>query len=118
MCKIDTSFKLCSCSGHIDRTKPHWVLERMNINMKDVERVLIGHFPFEHFINEDKILEEMNARNVFDFDYKPKQKDTLSLYFEEDFFHLIYTNGKWREFFMYPGLREAQKDLKQEGVIG
>ena len=118
MCKIDTSFKLCTCSGHIDRTKPHWVLERMNINMKDVDRVLIGHFPFEHFINEDKILEEMNARNVFDFEYKPKQKDTLSLYFEEDFFHLIYTNGKWREFFMYPGLRETQKDLKQEGVIG
>ena len=90
----------------------------MNINIKDVERVLIGHFPFEHFFNEEQILEEMNSRNVFDFQYRPKQKDTLSLYFEEDFFHLIYTNGKWREFSEYPGLVEAQKDLKHEGVIG
>lgn len=117
MCKFDKSFKLCSCSDQIDRNKPHWVLERMNININDMDMIHIGHFPFEYLVKLDNVIDELNNKNSFDFKYHPKQKDTLSLYFESDYFHLIFTNGKWREFSEYVGLRDNQKDFRQEGEI-
>ena len=118
MCEFGTSFKLCSCSGQIDRTKPHWVLERVTINLKDVKRVIIGMFPPNYHFSIQFVLSQLNSNNPFDFDYQPKQKDTLSLYFESDVFNLIYTNGKWRDFYhMYVGLDEDEKLFKQEGEI-
>lgn len=117
MCLFGDSLKLCTCSGQIDRNNPHWVLEKMNINKNEVDLVFIGHFPFEYFLKFDKIIDDLNYNNPFDFEYQPNQKDTLSLYFETDTFHFIYTNGKWREFSEYVGLRENQKQFKQQGII-
>tara|TARA_B110000259_G_C13940728_1_gene372658 strand:+ start:910 stop:1092 length:183 start_codon:yes stop_codon:yes gene_type:complete len=51
-------------------------------------------------------------RLLFEGIKKPRQKDMLSLNFDDVAFTLIYTNGKWREFDDdYPGLEENQKDL-------
>lgn len=117
MCEFSKSFKLCSCSNEIDRNKPHWVLERMTINLKDVERVDIGMFPFDYDFNIEFILSQLNSKNTFDFEYIPKQKDTLTLHFESDVFNLIYTNGKWRDFYNYVGLDEDEKVFIREGEI-
>lgn len=118
MCEFNKSFKLCSCSGQIDRTKPHWVLERLNSNLKDLELVNIGRFPPEYFFKIELILLELNHNNPFDFDYQPKQKDVLTLSFEDGNYSLIYTQGKWRDFYdMYVGLEEDEKLFKQDGEI-
>ena len=36
MCEIG-EFKLCTCSGEIDESKPHWILERLSVNKNEIE---------------------------------------------------------------------------------
>lgn len=117
MCDLIKHFKLCTCSEKIDKNKPHWVLERVTSNLKDMLLPIIGMFPLNYDFNIDFILNELNNNNPFDFKYHPKQKDTLTLNFDSESFHVIYTNGKWRDFFDYVGLEESDKELKSEGII-
>ena len=49
MCEFGDKFKLCACSDGVDKSKPYWVLERLNSNLKDLELVNIGRFPPEYF---------------------------------------------------------------------
>ena len=69
-----------------------------------MEIVHIGMFPPDYHWNMMDILDSLNGSNPFDFDYKPKQRDTLTLELIKDTFHLIYTNGKWRDFYEYISL--------------
>jgi len=108
---------LCTCSDGIDKSKPHWVLERMNSNLKDMEMVHIGMFPPEYHFKIEFILTEMNKNNPFDFEYQPKQKDVLTLNFEKGDYSLIYTNGQWRDFYEYFILSEEDLKFKNEGRI-
>lgn len=117
MCEFGDKFKLCTCSDGIDKSKPHWVLERMNSNLKDMEMVHIGMFPPEYHFKIEFILSELNKNNPFDFEYHPKQKDVLTLNFENDDYSLIYTNGEWRDFYEYFVLSEEDLNFKNEGRI-
>ena len=117
MCKIG-EFKLCTCSGEIDESKPHWILERLCVNKNEIEQVIIGMYRHEYMINLGFVIDKLNTGNPFDFEYKPRQKDMLSLNFDDVAFTLIYTNGKWREFDDdYPGIYENQKEFKSNGKI-
>ena len=117
MCEIG-EFKLCTCSGEIDESKPHWILERLSVNKNEIEQVTIGMYRHEYMINLGFVIDKLNTGNPFDFEYKPRQKDMLSLNFDDVAFTLIYTNGKWREFDDdYPGLEENQKDFIDSGEI-
>jgi hypothetical protein len=40
-----------------------------------------------------------------------QQKDTLKLNFDSESFHVIYTNGEWRDY-DYVGLEDSAKELK------
>ena len=63
------------------------------------------------------IINKLN-RQSFYFEYNPKQKDILTLNFDDVAFTLIYTNGKWREFDdEYCGLEENQKQFNSRGKI-
>lgn len=117
MCEFGDKFNLCTCSDGIDKSKPHWILERMNSNLKDMELVDIGMFPPEYHFKIEFILSELNKNNPFDFEYQPKQKDVLTLNFDNDDYSLIYTNGEWRDFYEYFVLSEEDLKFKNEGRI-
>jgi len=117
MCEIG-EFKLCTCSGEIDKSKPHWILERLSVNKNEIEQVIIGMYSYQYMMNIYFVIDKLNNGNPFVFEYKPKQKDILSLIFDDVAFTLIFTNGKWREFDdHYPGIRENQKEFKNNGKI-
>ena len=117
MCKIG-EFKLCTCSDKIDKSKPHWILEKLSVNKDEIYDVIIGLYTEEYVMNIDFIINKLNHGNPFDFEYNPKQKDILTLNFDEVAFTLIYTNGKWREFDdEYCGLEENQKQFNSYGKI-
>ena len=117
MCEIG-EFKLCTCSGEIDESKPHWILEKLFINKNEVNQVTIGMCRHEYIFNVDFVLDKLNTSNPFDFEYKPSQKDILTINFENVGFTFIYTNKKWRIFDdEYPGLEDGQKKLIDLGKI-
>ena len=117
MCKIG-EFKLCTCSDKIDRSKPHWILERLCVNKNEIEQVTIGMYTYQYMMNIDFIVDKLNHGKPFDFEYNPRQKDVLTLNFDDVAFTLIYTNGKWREFDdEYCGLEENQKQFNSHGKI-
>ena len=87
MCDLNGRFKLCTCSSEIDRSKPHWVLYR-NVVKEGMPSMVVGMPIFTinliGVIQERKLLRRMNTRNVFDFDYNPKESDKLFIYFDKD----------------------------------
>lgn len=117
MCSPNDVFKLCTCSGHIDENEPHWVLERLKINKKDVRLMIIGMFPIDYDVNIDYVLDQLNNHNPFDFDYSPRNKDILSLYFENETFHLFYYNKRWTDFYDYIGVEDDEKEEIIKGLL-
>ena len=117
MCNIIDGFKLCTCSDKVDKSKPHWVLERL-IKKEDKiqDEVLIGILSPYYTENIKTILNELNNGNPFDFDYNPKDNDMLELNFDEDTFSLIYKKDKWEELpYELESLEENEKELLPEG---
>ena len=117
MCSTGDGFKLCTCSDDIDKEKPHWVLERLKINKKDTYVISIGTFSPDYLESIKYILEQLNNHNPFDFDYKPGNRDLLTLNFGEGSFHLIYDNNEWTDFDEYEGFKENQKEEIQKGLL-
>lgn len=117
MCEIG-EFKLCTCSGEINKNKPHWILEKLSVNKNEINQVTIGIYSDEYEMNIDFVMDKLNNGNPFDFEYKPGQKDMLTLNFDDVAFTLIYTNGRWSEFDdEYCGLEKDQKQFKSNGRI-
>ena len=42
MCDLNGPFRLCTCSGDIDYSKPHWILRMNNIN--EGEDMMVDHW--------------------------------------------------------------------------
>ena len=82
MCKID-EFKLCTCNWEIDESKPHWILERLCVNKNEIEQVTIGMYTYQYMMNIGFVIDKLNNENPFDFEYKPRQKDVLTLNFDD-----------------------------------
>ena len=119
MCNTIDGFKLCTCSDKVDKSKPHWILERL-IKKEDKIRgdVLIGILSAYYANNIKKILNELNNGKPFDFDYNPKDNDMLELNFDEDTFSLIYKKDKWQELpYELESLDENEKELLLEGNL-
>ena len=117
MCSPNDGFKLCTCSGDINENEPHWVLERLKINRKDVSLMIIGMFPIDYDVNIDYVLDQLNNHNPFDFDYTPRNKDILTLYFENESFHLFYYNKRWTDFYDYIGVEDGEKEEINKGLL-
>ncbi|WPO83795.1 hypothetical protein SD427_05550 [Chryseobacterium sp. JJR-5R] len=58
---------------------------------------------FNNGISIENIIAKLTAENVFDFEYAPKEKDTLHISFNAKnrekykYFSLIYINKTWKE---------------------
>ena len=117
MCSTSDGFKLCTCSDEIDENKPHWVLERLKINKKGSKFMVIGTFDVNYLENLEYVLEQLNNHNPFDFDYEPRNRDLLTLKFEEGEFNLFYYNKRWTDFDEYAELEENQKEEIRKGLL-
>jgi NDP-sugar pyrophosphorylase family protein len=117
MCSTSDGFKLCTCSGDIDEDKPHWVLERLKTKKNGSKFMVIGTFDVNYLENLEYVLEQLNNHNPFDFEYKPINRDLLTLKFEDGEFNLFYYNKRWTDFDEYEDLEENQKEEVQKGLL-
>jgi NDP-sugar pyrophosphorylase family protein len=117
MCSASDGFKLCTCSGDIDEDKPHWVLERLKTKKNGSKFMVIGTFDVNYLENLEYVLEQLNNHNPFDFEYKPINRDLLTLKFEDGEFNLFYYNKRWTDFDEYEDLEENQKEEVQKGLL-
>ena len=103
MCEVFQEYKLCTCSDKIDKSKPYWVLNK-GIPKKD-ERgfsilgiLIYSEEEILREITEDRLLLDLNSKNIFDFDYRPTENDILKLFDGKLNYHFIYSNNEWRIF--------------------
>ena len=79
--------------------------------------MVIGTFDVNYLENLEYVLEQLNNHNPFDFDYKPRNRDLLTLKFEEGEFNLFYYNKRWTDFDEYAELEENQKEEIRKGFL-
>lgn len=102
MCLENGEFKLCTCGGSIDRSKPHWVL-RKNVLPDNHKVMKMGESYLIYYKRSDMsfqelVLEQLNREDVFDFDYNPRPGDLLELYFpKEPFMVFKFRGGSWKK---------------------
>ena len=99
MCDLNGKFILCSCSEDVDISEPHWKLYRNSMDNGVNRQIIIGMmYPpnLIDIIERRKLLRRLNTRNVFDFDYQPKENDVLELFPSEyEDYKLTFMKGKW-----------------------
>ena len=117
MCSTSEGFKLCTCSDEIDENKPHWILERLKTKKNGSKFMVIGTFDVNYLKNLEYVLEQLNNHNPFDFDYKPRNRDLLTLKFKDGEFNLFYYNKRWTDFDEYEDLEENQKEEIRKGLL-
>ncbi|WP_196889352.1 hypothetical protein [Aureivirga sp. CE67] len=103
MCKISEHLKFCTCNEKINLKENYWELKRR------AKGFILGqliHYPDDFDINKKtilKITDNLNSKNLFDFDYKPEEEDKLKLSFnkgeKESIIHFLFKNGKWERFY-------------------
>ena len=86
MCKVEDGFKFCTCLDEKGiETEPDalvWTLGRINPQLP--HRGLRGRCMPNRLTKDDKelstqILEAINSRNCFDFEYSPQKNDNLHI---------------------------------------
>lgn len=124
MCEISNKFILCTCLkddapsiGTAKKRLKHflkqsissskqeftWTLYRY-IGYKETEILGSLRMPNEtlgNLLSNDYVLENINNRHCFDFDYEPNEGDNLQIEQHEhaefqDFLSFIFRNGEWQ----------------------
>ncbi len=49
-------------------------------------------------ITEERLLVDLNSKNIFDFDYRPSGNDILKLFDGKFNYYFIHSNNEWRIF--------------------
>ncbi len=105
MCNAPNKLIFCSCTTKDDKAKligaHEWTLYRF-IGSKESQMRGKMVAPSNHLdadISLEDVLIEMNARNCFDFEYIPQEKDSFQMNNggqpDYKYFNLIFKNGKW-----------------------
>ena len=123
MCDLNGKFILCSCSEEVDLSEPHWKLSRNVSNDGEDIHIDIGMMRPLNLIDKierRKLLRRLNTRNVFDFEYHPKENDVLELnQSEDDGYKLTFLKGKWvLEEFMGEHLLFEYEDISYGKIEG
>ena len=98
MCKAGTHIKLCTCVGkEIDEARS-WNIFRVDPNS---DEILEGTIEPPVFTNigmymEQKLLEDLNNEDVFDFNYEAKNGDELVIFLDDHSFAFEYKDGEFR----------------------
>ena len=99
-------------------SKYYWILETItgkneNAEESDDYELTSSETGYIQYIKEE-ILETINADNVFNFDYEPKEGDYLSIknnLRKQEYLNLIFLNGSWKEEVYMCSLRECDTDV-------
>lgn len=107
MCDTPENITFCTCSEKDENSivigTLEWTLDRF-IGLKETNMRGILMRPADELgdsINIHKVIDEMNKRNCFDFDYVPQERDCFHISNgrktpEYKYFSLIYKDGQWR----------------------
>lgn len=122
MCDFSKGFKLCLCSDpriivHHRKSKRHqkkraqekkgieyiWTLHRYvgKLSGDEMGRYIIPHSNIGNGLTAEFVLNELNNKDCFDFEYQASEGDNLIIATEEDMFYerlaFIYRDGFWVE---------------------
>ncbi len=108
MCTPNTELKFCTCiEGDIAEIKNIyiWTLYRYYGSRESLIRgkAMMPVKDFQNGISLENISSKLNEGNLFDFDYIPQERDTLSIRFnaenrtEYKYLSLIFRNGTWQQ---------------------
>jgi len=129
MCDFNKGFILCQCND--PKVIHHNTKSRRNKNKKnqpmeytwtlfkflgmskvrEVGKYLFPSSDVGNGLTSNFVLNELNKRNCFDFEYKPNQGDNLMISREDSFnrIEFIYRDGKWEEDHYSPFDHEFEK---------
>ncbi|SEW33031.1 hypothetical protein SAMN05421841_2357 [Chryseobacterium wanjuense] len=108
MCIPNTELQFCTCvEGNIFDIKDIyiWTL-RTFVGLKESDRRGKIMIPVENLgngITIENVIARLNTGNIFDFEYIPKERDTLHISFnaknksDYKYFSLIYINKIWEQ---------------------
>ena len=108
MCIPNTELQFCTCvEGNISDIKDIyiWTL-RTFVGLKESDRRGKIMIPVENLgngITIENVIARLNTGNIFDFEYIPKERDTLHISFnaknrsDYKYFSLIYINKIWEQ---------------------
>ncbi len=115
MCKIELeTIKFCSCPENLDLNKAEnksnyvWILDRV-VGLETSGMLGLTMLPTDQLdkLIPEFIVQEINSKNLFDFEYKPKENDRLRIeridrsktreneYLFGDYLDFHYFNGQW-----------------------
>jgi hypothetical protein len=123
MCDLDKEFKLCTCNAlQLLFHQVGWVLHRKTI--EGPSKVIKGMAPAKEILTGTEtyikkvIVEQLNSRNCFDFDYEPIDGDFLEVKVGDKWHGFSCSKGNWTEITNHPynTWREHLKKLKR-GII-
>jgi hypothetical protein len=108
MCTPNTELQFCTCvQGDIYEIKDIyiWTLSSYLGTKESMIRgkIMKSTEDFENGISAENIISKLNHENIFDFEYLPKERDTLDINFnaknrtEYKYFTLIFRDGIWQK---------------------
>ncbi|MEJ1221416.1 hypothetical protein [Sediminicola sp. 1XM1-17] len=124
MCKISEEIKLCSCATHMDSINNMWRLKsytKPQIVFGEYYPSLPQHSKQE-ILNHRILLDKLNSKNLFDFEYEPQEGDLLEISICVDeghgkfvFFTFYHEDGKWTD--RAPFCMDEKDGIKDGGYI-
>lgn len=99
-------------------SKYYWILETVT-GKNEASEDFVDYFPacsetgYVQNIKEE-IIEQINAENVFSFEYEPKEGDYLSIknnLRKNEYLNLIFMNNKWIEEIYTCSYRDCEGDI-------
>ena len=97
MCDLKGPFKLCTCSGKIDKKNPYWVLNKsvrkddIGVGVEIMGTIIYDENDNKKWSIREQILMKLNTEDVFDFNYSPSENDIIKVFDGKFKHHFIYS---------------------------
>lgn len=99
-------------------SKYYWILETVT-GKNEASEDFVDYFPASSETGyvqniKEEIIEQINAENVFSFEYEPKEGDYLSIknnLRKNEYLNLIFINNKWIEEIYTCSYRDCEGDI-------
>jgi len=82
MCTLEDGFKLCTCDEKLTASNIGWILKRTNATLPlhhRKGRAVLPRYNQQAQVLQALILENLNDKNCFDFDYIPRENDYICI---------------------------------------
>ncbi|HLP14241.1 MAG TPA: hypothetical protein VK177_20080 [Flavobacteriales bacterium] len=105
MCESSHTLKFCTCTtvDESDMTITYvWELRSLvNSGNPVLGKFVNPSFELDDVVNEKKLVDALNRKNCFDFDYQPRENDQLQIRYNKNlhkpqFISFIFKGGKWK----------------------